>query len=110
MALDSSHIPTSKVGYEHQGASIRYKAQEGELLDWHRYVDAFEKEDVVYLEFNGIQSDVTMIDSLWRSAAGAMLLCLPTVTAKQLGLVPEMWRASAQVPESVLYVRKTDEQ
>lgn len=72
-------------------ASIRYQEKDGDLPDWHLYAEIFEKEDVVYLELNGVQADVTMIDSAWAKA-GTVLLRLPTATAKQLGLVPEGWK------------------
>jgi hypothetical protein len=73
-------------------ASIRYQHNDGELPDWHLYTEIFDNEDVVYLEYNGVQADVTMIDSNWGPAAGTVLLRLPTATAKQLGLVPPTWK------------------
>lgn len=69
-------------------ASIRYQEKEGELPEWHLYREVFEKEEVVYLELNGVQANVTMIDTLWGASAGTVLLRLPTATAKQLRLVP----------------------
>lgn len=72
-------------------ASIRYQEKEGDLPDWHLYAEIFETDDVVYLELNGVQADVTMIVSAWGPAAGTVLLRLPTDTAKQLGLVPATW-------------------
>jgi hypothetical protein len=40
---------------------------------------------VVYLELEGVQADVVMIDSAWAKA-GTVRLRLPVETAKQLGL------------------------
>lgn len=68
-------------------ATIRYHHGEGGEPSWHLYEEAFEKDDVVYLELEGVQADVVMIDSAWAKA-GTVLLRLPAATAKQLGLVP----------------------
>jgi hypothetical protein len=51
----------------------------------------FEKHDAVYLEIEGVQADVTMINSLWGRPPGTVVLRLPTDTARQLGLVPNEW-------------------
>jgi hypothetical protein len=72
-------------------ATIRHQAKDGGLPDWHLYAEIFERDDVVYLELNGVQADVTMIGSAWGPAAGTVLLRLPTATATQLGLVPASW-------------------
>jgi hypothetical protein len=68
-------------------ASIKYHHGDGEEPSWHLYAEAFEKDDVVYLELEGVLADVIMIDST-RAKAGTVLLRLPTTTAKQLGLLP----------------------
>ncbi|MBP0588708.1 hypothetical protein J8I87_03040 [Paraburkholderia sp. LEh10] len=67
-------------------ASIKYHDGEGGEPSWHLYTEAFEKDDVVYLELEGVLADVVMIDSAWAKA-GTVLLRLPTTTAKQLGLL-----------------------
>ncbi|WP_233808913.1 hypothetical protein [Paraburkholderia sp. HP33-1] len=67
-------------------SSVRYQEKEGELPAWHLYREAFETEDVVYLEIEGIQVDVTMIGSM-VAAPNTVLLRLPTATARQLGLL-----------------------
>lgn len=67
-------------------ASIRYHQGEGGEPSWHLYAEAFEKDNVVYLELEGVLADVVMIDSAWAKA-GTVLLRLPTTTAKQLGLL-----------------------
>ncbi|NIF76086.1 hypothetical protein F3J20_01520 [Paraburkholderia sp. Cy-641] len=54
---------------------------------WHLYRDVLEKDNVVYLELDGVQADVVMIDSIWAKA-GTVLLRLPIATAMQLGLLP----------------------
>lgn len=54
---------------------------------WHLYAEAFEKDDVVYLELEGVLADVVMIENIWAKA-GTVLLRLPTATARQLGLLP----------------------
>ncbi|WP_250476078.1 hypothetical protein [Caballeronia sp. GAFFF1] len=68
--------------------SIGYHYGEGKEPSWHLYEEAFEKDDVVYLELEGVQADVVMIDSLWGAKAGTVLLRLPSATARQLGLLP----------------------
>jgi len=68
-------------------ASIKYHRGERGEPSWHLYAEAFEKDDVVYLELEGVLADVIMIDSTW-ARAGTVLLRLPTTTAKQLGLLP----------------------
>ena len=44
--------------------SIGYHYGEGKEPSWHLYEEAFEKDDVVYLELEGVQADVVMIDSV----------------------------------------------
>lgn len=68
-------------------SSIKYHNGLNGEPSWHLYAEAFEKEDVVYLELEGVQADVVMIDSVWAKA-GTVLLRLPNATARQLGLVP----------------------
>lgn len=68
-------------------ASIKYHHGEAGEPSWHLYAEAFEKDDVVYLELEGVLADVVMIDSAWTKA-GTVVLRLPTTTAKQLGLLP----------------------
>ena len=62
---------------------------------WHLYQEAFEKDDVVYLELEGVQADVMMIDSAWAKA-GTVVLRLPNATARQLGLLPNSCEDDAQ--------------
>ncbi|HDR8948426.1 TPA: hypothetical protein QDA71_005492 [Burkholderia vietnamiensis] len=66
-------------------STIRYHHGKGGEPSWHLYEEAFEKDDVVYLELEGVQADIVMIDSAWAKA-GTVLLRLPVETAKQLGL------------------------
>lgn len=68
-------------------SSIRYQKKEGDLPAWHLYEEAFEKTDVVYLELEGVQADVTMIDTP-NAYSSTVLLRLPKATARQLGLLP----------------------
>ncbi|SAL48797.1 hypothetical protein [Caballeronia concitans] len=68
--------------------SIRYHHGEAKEPSWHLYEEAFEKDDVVYLELEGVQADVVMIDSVWGAKAGTVLLRLPNAMARQLGLLP----------------------
>jgi hypothetical protein len=81
-------------------ANIRFQQKEGELPRWQVYEELFEKEDVVYLEVEGIQADVTMIGSLWGADAGTVTLRLPAATARQLGLVPGDWKKDAPCSEA----------
>jgi len=67
--------------------SIRYHHGEATEPSWHLYEEAFEKDEVVYLELEGVQADVVIIDSAWAKA-GTVLLRLPNATARQLGLPP----------------------
>ncbi|MGF6933463.1 hypothetical protein OKW41_002602 [Paraburkholderia sp. UCT70] len=71
-------------------ARIRYQAKEGDQPGWDLYTEIFEPEDVVYLEFDGVAAEVTMLGNMERRP-GTMLLRLPVATAKQLGLVPPDW-------------------
>ncbi|MFX1803103.1 hypothetical protein PWR66_05505 [Paraburkholderia sp. A1RO-5] len=70
--------------------TLRYKEKEGDQPGWHLYEEMLEAADVVYLELDGVQVDVKMIESVW-SRAGTVLLRLPLATARQLGLVPADW-------------------
>nr|WP_284504125.1 hypothetical protein [Caballeronia sp. ATUFL_F2_KS9A] len=59
---------------------------------WHLYEELFDDDDVVYLELDGVQADVVMIrGSLAVTTPGTVLIRLPTVTARQLGLLPPEW-------------------
>lgn len=78
--------------------SIRYHHGEGREPSWHLYEEALEKDDVVYLELEGVQVDVVMIDSAWAKA-GTVLLRLPNATARQLGLLPHRDRVDIQPEE-----------
>ncbi|MFM0439431.1 hypothetical protein PQQ84_23435 [Paraburkholderia strydomiana] len=68
--------------------TIRFQEKTGDQPGWELYTEMFEKDDAVYLEIEGVQADVTMIKSLWGRPPGTVVLCLPTATARQLGLVP----------------------
>ena len=59
-------------------STIRYQHKEGDLPGWQLYTELFENEDLVYLELEGVQADVTMIGNLWGAAPGTVLLRLPT--------------------------------
>jgi hypothetical protein len=72
-------------------STIRFQQKEGEMPGWTVYTELFEKEDVVYLEVEGVQADVTMIGGPW-AAPGTVLLRLPAATARQMGLVPPDWK------------------
>ncbi|MEX3932164.1 hypothetical protein AB4Y32_10195 [Paraburkholderia phymatum] len=75
--------------------TIRFQEKTGELPGWTLYTELFEKDDIVYLELEGVQADVTMIGSLWGHPTGTVVLRLPTATARQLGLVPREWTRDA---------------
>ena len=70
--------------------SIRYQDKDDELPGWHLYREVFDNEDVVYLELEGVEADITMIGNM-EHAPGTVLLRLPVATARQLGLVPATW-------------------
>jgi hypothetical protein len=70
--------------------TIRYQSKEGEQPGWSLYTEIFETDDVLYLELEGIQADITMIGNM-EHAPGTVLLRLPVTTAKQLGMVPPDW-------------------
>jgi hypothetical protein len=55
------------------------------------YEELFDSEDVVYLELEGVEADITMMGNT-EARPGTVLLRLPTTTAKQLGLVPATWK------------------
>jgi hypothetical protein len=80
-------------------STIRFQQKEGEMPAWTIYTELFEKDDVVYLEVEGVQADVTMIGSLWGAPAGTVLLRLPATTARQIGLVPPDWKNDASWSE-----------
>jgi len=69
--------------------TIRFQPKDDELPGWRLYTELFEEEDHVYLELEGVEADVTMIGSLWGAGPGTVLLRLPMITARQLGLVSE---------------------
>ncbi|WP_175773260.1 hypothetical protein [Paraburkholderia phenazinium] len=70
--------------------TIRHQSKEGEQPGWSLYTEIFETDDVLYLELEGIQADITMIGNM-EHAPGTVLLRLPVATAKQLGMVPPDW-------------------
>ncbi|MGF6858505.1 hypothetical protein [Paraburkholderia sp. CI3] len=72
-------------------ATIRNQDPEGKLPGWRLYEELPDADDVVYLELDGVKADVTMIEGVW-SRAGTVLLRLPTVTTRQVGLVPADWK------------------
>jgi hypothetical protein len=78
--------------------SIKYHHGEGKEPSWHLYEEAFEKDNVVHLELEGVLVDVVMIDSAWAKA-GTVLLRLPNATARQLGLLPHMDQVDIQPEE-----------
>lgn len=45
-------------------ATIRFHSGEGREPSWHLYVETFEKAEVVYLELEAIEADITMIGAL----------------------------------------------
>lgn len=68
-------------------ATIRYHISQDGQPSWHLYQELLDKDEMVYLELEGVQGDVIMIDSA-SAKAGTVLLRLPTDTARQLGLLP----------------------
>jgi hypothetical protein len=72
-------------------ATLRHQDAEGELPAWQVYEELFEADDVVYVEFEGVQADITMIDGPFQKA-GTVRLRLPSATARQLGIVPPGWK------------------
>lgn len=54
-------------------STIRYHRGEDGEPSWHLYEEAFEKDDMVYLELEGIQADVVMnrqrMGQAWHGAA-----------------------------------------
>lgn len=73
-------------------STIRHQDRERGLPGWQIYEDLFEKDDVVYLELDGVEIDVTMTGgSLGEPPAATVLLRLPTGSARQLGLVAHDW-------------------
>ena len=72
-------------------STIRFQPKEGNLPGWQLYTELFEPEAAVYLELEGVQVDLTLIGSPWGQTAGTLLLRLPAVTARQLGLVAPEW-------------------
>ncbi|WP_296655215.1 hypothetical protein [Paraburkholderia sp.] len=77
---------------------IRFQAKQGDQPGWDLYVELFEPDDVVYLELEGVQADLTMMGNL-EHAACTLLLRLPVATAKQLGLVPPAWDRDDRWPK-----------
>ncbi|CAB3740998.1 hypothetical protein LMG22037_06441 [Paraburkholderia phenoliruptrix] len=75
--------------------TIRFQEKADDLPGWQLYSELFDTEDVVYLELEGVQVDVTMIDSAWGNRPGTVVLRLPAATARQLGLVPREWARDA---------------
>ncbi|CAD6563127.1 hypothetical protein ACFQ3P_41895 [Paraburkholderia sabiae] len=76
--------------------TIRSQEKAGNLPGWQIYSEMSEKDDFVYLEFEGgVQVDVNMIGSLWGHPPGTVVLRLPTATARQLGIVPQEWTGDA---------------
>ncbi|EUC19657.1 UNVERIFIED_ORG: hypothetical protein BDU10_7985 [Burkholderia sp. CF145] len=71
--------------------TIRFYENAGNLPGWTLYTELFENEDAVYLELEGVQVDVIMIDNIWGPPPGTVVLRLPTATARQLGLVSREW-------------------
>jgi hypothetical protein len=71
--------------------TIRFQEKAGDQPGWELYTEMFEKDDAVYLEIEGVQADVTMINSVWGRPPGTVVLRLPTDTARRLGLVPHGW-------------------
>ncbi|MEX3963338.1 hypothetical protein AB4Y42_14135 [Paraburkholderia sp. EG286B] len=72
-------------------ATLRHQDAEGELPAWQVYEELFERDDVVYLELDGVQVNVTMIDGPFEKA-GTVRLRLPSATARQLGIMPVDWK------------------
>ncbi|WP_205804411.1 hypothetical protein [Burkholderia sp. Ac-20365] len=68
----------------------------GELPGWELYTELFEA-DSVYLQFDGVEAEITMTGNLER-APGTVLLRLPVATARQLGLVPPAFSPSGFAP------------
>lgn len=79
--------------------TIRFQEGIGDLPGWQLYSELFDTDDVVYLELEGVQVDVTMIDSVWGNRPGTVVLRLPAATAQQLGLVPREWTRDGSRPE-----------
>jgi hypothetical protein len=72
-------------------ATIRFQREENGLPAWHLYEELFDPADVVYLELEGVQADLSMIGNI-EVRPGTVVLRLPSATAKQLGLVPAAWK------------------
>lgn len=66
--------------------SIRFHNGANREPSWRLYTEAFEKDNFVYLELEGVQANLVMLDSPYMSPG--VLLRLPTATARQLGLLP----------------------
>jgi len=79
--------------------TIRFQEQAGELPGWTLYTELFENEDTVYLELEGMKVDVIMLNNIWGPPPGTVVLRLPAVTARQLGLVPPEWTRDASRSE-----------
>ena len=50
--------------------TIRFYEKAGNLPGWTLYTELFENEDAVYLELEGVQADVIMIDNIWGPPPG----------------------------------------
>ncbi|MGF6956616.1 hypothetical protein [Paraburkholderia youngii] len=72
-------------------ATLRWQDRDGDLPPWQIYEELFEADDVVYLEFEGVKVDITMIDGPYQRA-GTVRLELPSGTARQLGILPPDWK------------------
>jgi hypothetical protein len=74
--------------------TIRYQEKDGAQPGWHLYEEILDPDDFVYLELDGVQLDVTVVGcggSLVGAPVSTVYLRLPTATARQLGLVPQVW-------------------
>ncbi|MGF6478060.1 hypothetical protein [Paraburkholderia sp. JPY419] len=68
---------------------IDSRDRDGDLPPWQIYEELFEADDVVYLEFEGVKVDITMIDGPYQRA---VRLELPSGTSRQLGILPPDWK------------------
>ncbi|MFM0469640.1 hypothetical protein [Paraburkholderia strydomiana] len=68
--------------------TVRFEEKAVDQPGWELYTDMFEKDDAVCQEIEGVQANVTKIDSLWGRPPGTVVLRLPADTARQLELVP----------------------
>ena len=75
---------------------LRSHDKVGDLPGWELYTELFEA-DSVYLQFDGVEAEITMTGNLER-APGTVLLRLPVATARQLGLVPQAFSPPGFAP------------